>query len=450
MKISNYNILIVDDEKPIRDMLYNFLSDNGYNIQVASDGTEALEKLKKTIFHLVISDLTMPKMDGHQLLLLIKKLYPNTAVVMMTAHFSIDSIVSAIRNGAYDYITKPFSLDEILFKIQKILDVRNISIENELLRSQLFEKYDFSKIIGKSNAIMKVLELIKKISIAKSNILILGESGTGKELIAHAIHINSQSKQGPFLSINCGAISSNLLESELFGHKKGAFTGAHKDKVGLFQAAENGTLFLDEMGEMQLELQVKLLRAIEERKVQPVGSTEKIAFNARIISATNLKLYEEVEKGNFREDLYYRLNVVEVKIPPLRERKGDIPLLVKHFINKKNATLGLNITKVEDNVIKSLKSHNWKGNIRELENVIERAMILTETEIITIDSLPDYIEKPFQSSNIDITNDLSLKDAVANFEKDFANKLITKFNGDKTLVAKKLGISLASLYRKLS
>ncbi len=448
--MSNYNILIVDDEKPIRDMLYNFLDENKYNVQLASNGEEALEELKKTVFHLVITDLTMPKMDGHQLLKQIKILYPSSAVVIMTAHFSVDSIVSVIRNGAYDYITKPFSLDEILFKIQKILDIRNISIENELLRSQLFEKYDFSKIIGKSNGIIKVLELIKKITIAKSNILILGESGTGKELIAHAIHINGLTKQGPFLEINCGAIHSNLLESELFGHTKGAFTGAHKDKIGLFQAAENGTIFLDEMGEMQLELQVKLLRAIEERKVQPVGSTEKIDFNARIISATNLDLYTEVENGNFREDLYYRLNVVEVKIPPLRDRKGDIPLLVKHFIKKKNTSLGLKIEKAEEQVIATLKSHNWKGNIRELENIIERAMILTETNKITIESLPDYIKTPFQNSLINIPDDLSLKVAVSNFEKEFVNKLINKFNGDKTLVAKKLGISLASLYRKLS
>lgn len=451
----NFQILVVDDEEIIRNVLSDLLAREGYTIDTAVDGIDALEQFNRNSYDLVITDLTMPRLDGMGLLKKLKESDPELKVIVITAYATLESAVSVIREGAYDYIVKPFIIDEVLFKIRNIFNIQHLSKENLALRSQFHEQYDFSHIIGKSRAILGVLEMIKKISVARSNVLITGESGTGKELVARAIHTNSPGSDGPFLGVNCGAIPENLLESELFGYKKGAFTGAFKDKEGMFIAAGDGSIFLDEIGEMPIGLQIKLLRALEERAVQPVGSHEPRPFSARIISATNKNLLDEVEKGNFREDLFYRLNVVEVKLPPLRERQDDIPLLVRHFLDKKGKELNLAVRHISSEAMQILERYQWRGNIRELENTIERAMILSDGETITASALPRHISGHEPVKTIRETapprtdTRLPLKEAQRNFELRYIEAVLQETDGDKKNAAERLGISLASLYRKL-
>lgn len=446
-----FEILIVDDEKMIREVLKDLLDKEGYRTTCAEDGVDALEKMEATEFDLIITDLTMPRMDGMALLRHLKQHHPEVTTIVLTAYSNLESAVAVVREGAFDYIVKPFIVDEILYKIRNIFNMKTLSEENVALKSQLQEKFDFSNIIGKSEAIMTVLGMIKKISIARSNVLITGESGTGKELVARAIHINSPCKDGPFRAINCGAIPENLLESELFGYKKGAFTGAYKDKDGMFIAAQNGTLFLDEIGEMPINLQIKLLRALEERVVQPVGSNTPLPFNARLVAATNKNLMDEIAANTFRRDLYYRLNVVELHVPPLRDRKDDLPLLIRHFIRQKNRDLNLNIKGIDEEAIRIFYESDWKGNIRELENVIERAMILSEEGRITVNCLPPQLRKgtrPATSIAIPATV-LPFKEALRNFEREYINMVLEATDNDKREAARRLQISLASLYRKL-
>lgn len=457
-------ILVVDDEEIIRNILLDMLSQDGHTVHTAVDGKDALEQLEGSSYDLVLSDLTMPRLDGAALLRIIRERWPETLVIIITAYGSVDSAVSAMREGAYDYITKPFLIEEIRLRIRNILAMRSLSRENTALRNQLQEKYDFSAIIGKSEGILGVLEMIRRISIARSNVLILGESGTGKELVARAIHANSPCRSGPFLAINCGAIPENLLESELFGYKKGSFTGAYKDKVGLFASADEGSLFLDEIGEMPPGLQTKLLRALEERVVQPIGSTETLPFTARIIAATNKDLAREIVTGSFREDLYYRLNVVEIRVPPLRERQDDIPLLARYFVKKKSEAIAMPEPEVEPEAMRALEQHTWKGNIRELENIIERAVILCEGNRIGLSSLPSHLrqiavpDEPERRLPALALNEIapadtagqSLKQAVAAFERRYVAETIRQCADDKKEAAARLGISVASLYRKLS
>ena len=446
-----FEILIVDDEKVIRNVLKDLLTKEGYRITTAEDGIDALEKMETTAFDLVITDLTMPRMDGMALLKHLRKHHRDTTVIVLTAYANLESAVSVVREGAYDYIVKPFIVDEILYKIKNIFNIKVLSDENVALKNQLHDKFDFSNIVGKSESIQSVLAMIRKISIARSNALITGESGTGKELVAKAIHTNSPSGKGPFLAINCGAIPENLLESELFGYKKGSFTGAYKDKDGMFVAAQDGTLFLDEIGEMPITLQIKLLRALEERTVQPIGSNTVLPFNARIVSATNKNLLEEVSAGNFRRDLYYRLNVIELHIPPLRDRKDDLPLLTRHFIKQKNSELNLNVKGIDEEAMQIFYRYEWKGNIRELENVIERAMILSESGRITTHCLPPQLfggEEPQSPTMMPLTI-LPFKEAVHEFEKNYIQRILQETGNDKKEASKLLKISLASLYRKL-
>lgn len=438
-------ILIVDDEKPIRDSLKIILEEEGYKTDVAADGEEALNKIKEDNFDIIISDIKMPKLDGIQLLESATKISPDSFFIIMTAYASVKTAIDALRNGAYDYLIKPVEFDDIIIRVKRLLDYKNLATENKKLRQRVSSDLGFVNIIGKSEPMKKVFEIINQVAPTNSNVLIVGKSGTGKEMVAKAIHQSSKRKDKIFLPINCGAISENLIESELFGHKKGSFTGATEDKVGLFKVADGGTLFLDEIGELPLNLQVKLLRAIEDKEFFPVGATKPVSTDARIIAATNQNLFEKTKSGEFREDLYYRLNVVEIKLPTLNERRDDIPLLVNHFIDKFCKEMGKKILGVDNETMKILLSHEWRGGVRELENVIERAVIFASKEIITKENLADYLNINALSGGYED----SLKDALRNFERDHILKIIKKYNYNKEEAAKALEIGLSSLYRKM-
>ena len=438
-------ILIVDDEKPIRDSLKMVLDDEGFTTSVASDGEDALQKLQTENFDVVISDIKMPKLDGIQLLEAASKVSPDTFFIIMTAYASVKTAIDALRNGAYDYLIKPVEFDDVILRLKKLIEFKSLSAENRALRQRLSYETGFVNIIGNSEPMKKVFDVISQVAPTNSNILIMGKSGTGKEMVAKAIHQNSKRKDKIFLPINCGAISENLIESELFGHKKGSFTGASEDKLGLFKVADGGTLFLDEIAELPLNLQVKLLRALEDRAFFPVGGTKPVSTDVRLISATNQDLFEKTKLGEFREDLYYRLNVVEIKLPTLNERRDDIPLLVNHFIEKFCKEMGKKILGVDNDTMKILLSHEWRGGVRELENVIERAVIFASKEMITPSSLADYLKtNAAQTGDID-----SLKEALRIFEKDHITKTIKKYEFNKEEAAKALDIGLSSLYRKM-
>jgi two-component system response regulator PilR (NtrC family) len=438
-------ILVVDDERSIRDSLKMVLQEEGYQAQSACDGKEALHLLHQENFDILITDLKMPEMDGLELTKQCLQAYPKIAVIIITAYGSLDSAIKALRLGAHDYILKPFDFDDVLLKVQRIIQQKELILENKVLRREIHTRYDFSNIVGQSPQMQKVFDLIRKVANTKGNVLITGKSGTGKELVARAIHFNSDRANKPFVPINCGAIVGTLMESEFFGHKKGAFTGAIQDKDGYFKMAHRGTLFLDEVGDIPQHLQVKLLRAIEDGKIVPVGATSPIEVDVRIIAATNRDLTKEMEKGNFREDLYYRLNVVEIKLPSLNERREDIPLLVDHFIKKYNKELNRHILGTDNETMRILMNYQYKGGIRELENVIERALILCEGEYITKQDLPpNMIEKEYEMNVPD-----RLKEAIATFEKRHIMNILRRTKNNKEEAAKILDISLSSLYRKV-
>jgi len=438
-------ILIVDEEKEIRETVSLVLSEEGYETAIASTGKEALNYLNENDFDVLITDLRMPEMDGIELIKKSLKICPQTSVIIITAHASVESAIEALRIGAFDYILKPFDFDDLILKVQRLLNHKELALENQALRKEVEEKYDFSNIIGQSHEMQGVFNLIKKVSATKGNVLITGKSGTGKELVARAIHFHSPRKNKRFVAINCGAIVGTLMESEFFGHKKGSFTGAINDKDGFFKIANQGTLFLDEVGDIPLPLQVKLLRAIEEEEIYPVGASNPIKVDIRIIAATNRNLAKEVDRGNFREDLYYRLNVIEIQLPSLTNRKEDIPLLVQHFIDKYNRELNRHIKNPDNKTMRILRNHDWKGGIRELENVIERAIILCESDVITPKDLPPNM----MNSDVEEETPTRLKDAVAHFEREHIKKILQKTAINKEEAANILGISLSSLYRKM-
>ncbi|NOX87624.1 MAG: sigma-54-dependent Fis family transcriptional regulator [Calditrichaeota bacterium] len=439
------NILVVDDERSIRDSLKMVLLEEGYEVQVASDGKEALEHLDKKDYDILITDLKMPEVDGMQLTKRCLQVYPQISVIIITAYGSLETAIEALRLGAHDYILKPFDFDDVLLKIQRLIKHKELIRENIALRREIHSRYDFSNIVGQSHQMKEVFKLIQKVAKTKGNVLITGKSGTGKELVARAIHFNSDRANKPFVAINCGAIVGTLMESEFFGHKKGAFTGAIRDKDGYFKIANGGTLFLDEVGDIPLHLQVKLLRAIEEGVIMPVGGTSPIEIDVRIIAATNRDLVKDMEEGRFRDDLYYRLNVVEIKLPSLNERREDIPLLVDHFIKKYNYELKRKVIGTDNETMRILMNYPWKGGIRELENVIERALILCESDYITKKDLPpNIINEEFSSPIPD-----RLKDAVAVFEREHIIKILKRTGNNKDEAAKLLDISLSSLYRKM-
>lgn len=438
-------ILIVDDEKAIRDSLKLILDDEGYETDIAQDGQEALDKIKEIDYDLVLTDIKMPNVDGMELLNKASKLSPNSFFIVMTAYASVKTAVEAMRIGAYDYLIKPIEFDDLILRIKRLVDYRKVSMENKSLRQRVSAESGFQNIIGQSDAMKRVFSLINQVAPTNSNVLIYGKSGTGKELVAKAIHFNSLRKDKIFLPVNCGAISENLIESELFGHKKGSFTGATEEKAGLFKVADGGTLFLDEIGDLPLNLQVKLLRAIEDKQFLPVGGTKPVTSNARIIAATNQNLFEKTKSGEFREDLYYRLNVIEIKLPSLNERKEDIPLLSSHFIEKYCNEMGKKILGLDNDTLKALMSHNWRGGVRELENVIERAVIFAKEDYLSVDDLAENVKGGTgQQAFPD-----SLKDAIKNFEKDHIIRVIKKYDYNKEEAAKALSIGLSSLYRKM-
>lgn len=438
-------ILIVDDEPTIRETLSVILKEEGYQTDIADNGLTALERAKEQDYDLIITDLKMPHMDGLELLRHVRENFPGTSVILITAYGTMESAIQALRLGAYDFILKPIDFDDVLLRIGRLMEHRLLQQENKFLKAEIQDRFSVDNIIGESPPMKQVFRLIEKVAATKGNVLISGKSGTGKELVARAIHYNSPRKDKRFVAINCGAIVDNLMESEFFGHKKGSFTGALRDKEGFFKVADGGTLFLDEVGEIPLHLQVKLLRVLETGEFTPVGETTPEKVDVRIIAATNRDLAQEVEKGTFREDLYYRLNVVGIDLPPLSERKEDIPLLVNHFIEKYNHELNRQIKGVDEETMRILMNYEWKGGIRELENVIERAFILCENDIITTEDLPPNLTR------VELLPDTpeKLKEAVASFEKTHIARILKSTGGDKEEAARRLGISLSSLYRKI-
>ncbi len=441
-------VLIVDDEASMRHMLSLLLKKEGYGVDEAKEGAEALEKLAGEEFDFILCDIRMPKMDGMDFLRRAVEMRLPSTIIMMSAYGTIDTAVEAMKLGAYDYISKPFKTDEVLLTLRKAEERERLIRENISLKKQ----YHFENIVAKSKEMHEIFETIKKISKYKTTVLITGESGTGKELVARAIHFNSPRADKPFVTINCGAIPENLLESELFGHRKGSFTGAVQSKRGLFEEADEGSIFLDEIGELPLQLQVKLMRVLQEGEIRRVGDTEPIMVDVRIIAATIKDLEREVEGGNFRDDLLYRLNVLNIRIPPLRERKEDIPLLIEHFIGKHNQTLSKRIEGIDPEAMELLLDCEWRGNVRELENVIERAMVLTDEErriqakYFALSPGPE--SEGFRSLSLS-GDGLSIKKGSRELEIELIKKALQRTKGNRTQAARLLEISCRALIYKI-
>ena len=441
-------ILIVDDEIDARELMQELFESKGYFSDTAKHGLDALNKIRESEPDIVISDIRMPEMDGMQLLEILSKSYSHIPVMMVTAHGTIETAVEAMKMGAKDYILKPLSLDEILIKVENIAQMRNLVRENEYLRKKLESRFDFKNIIGKSEKITLLFKMIKDIAPTNTTVLIQGENGTGKELIANAIHFNSPNVKKPFIKLNCGVLAESLLESELFGHVKGAFTGAIKDKIGRFEMANGGTLFLDEIGDITPNMQVKLLRVLQEGEFERVGGTETLKVDVRIIAATNKNLEEEIITNNFRQDLYYRLNVIPVLVPPLRERQDDVKLLVEHFLAKFNAIYNKNISGLDEKIMETLEEYEWPGNIRELENVLERAVVLNKSNKLSLEDFPDKIIKR-QRTAVEFSEEDGLSQAVNEYEKSLIISELEKNNGNKFQTALKLKINRSTFMSKL-
>jgi two-component system response regulator PilR (NtrC family) len=440
-------ILVVDDEDIIRDSLSYILKKEKYEVSEASNGKIAFKMLKDTSYDLVITDLEMPEMKGIELLEEIKKMGLQTNTIIITAYGSMETAIAALRSGASDYILKPVEFDELIIKVKKLFEVRDLHLENRILRKELQHEYDYTNIIGKSPAITQIFEMIKAVADTDSTVLISGNSGTGKELVAKALHYNSKRSNKPFIALNCGAISENLIESELFGHKKGAFTGAISDKEGFIKAAEKGTLFLDEISEMPPQLQVKLLRAIQEKEYTPVGTTLSLPVNVRFIASTNKILTEQVNQGKFREDLFYRLNVVEIHLPSLKERESDLPLLADHFLDKYRKQMNKNIKGISNDAMRALMNHEWKGEIRELENIIERAAIFCNEDFIGVKHLPLQFKSEIEPTEFSPSG--SLDESVKKFEKEMITRALESNDFNKEKTAETLQVGLSTLYRKM-
>ncbi len=436
------HILIVDDERVMRDSLSEWLREDGYEVVAVEDGAQALEKVRKERWDVLLVDLKMPGMDGIEVLDKVKKTNKETPVIIMTAYATVDSAVEAMKKGAYDYIVKPFNPEEIGLAIRKIIAYQDLLKENIYLRQELEKKYEFRDVIGKSHKMQEVLALVKTVARSNSTILIEGESGTGKELVARAIHNSSLRNDGPFVAVSCAALPETLLESELFGHEKGAFTGAVSTKKGRFELANKGTLLLDEIGDISSKTQVDLLRVLEEKEFRRVGGTEVIKTDVRIISATNKDLKRLVEEGRFREDLYYRINVVSIQLPPLRDRKEDVPLLVQHFLRKYCIENKKEIDGLSEEAFRFLIKYDWPGNVRELENAIERAVVITKGRIVLLEDLPGPIraEGEFKPAS-----NMQLREV----EKEHVLNALELNNWNITRTAKILGIDRNTLSSKI-
>lgn len=441
-------ILVVDDDADMRELVHDMLKDRGHQVTTAGSGQEALKLLGEEDYAVVLTDLRMKGMQGLELLTEIKRSSADVGVILMTAFGSVETAVEAMKHGASDYLTKPVKKDELVRAVERVIRETALRREVSRLRREVHKEYSFHQILGKSKAIQAVFDLIRRVADSPTNVLITGESGTGKELVAKAIHYNSDRKDAPFVPVNCAAIPEPLLESELFGHIRGAFTDAKMDKRGLFEEAQKGTLFLDEISELPLMLQAKILRAIQEKEIRRVGANKPIAVDVRIIAATNLNLGDEVKAKRFRDDLYYRLNVIELKLPPLRERREDIPLLVDAFLNKCAASRAKAVKGVSESALAMLMDYAWPGNVRELENVIERAVTLSRGEKIVPEDLPATIQGSRGDRRVlDEAAERTLPlDAV---EKEYILKILDKMGGNKYQTAHVLGIDRKTLYRKL-
>ncbi len=444
-------ILIVDDEESFRNVLTVILRKEGYEVEGAANGEEGLSKISSAAFDHVLCDIRMPKMDGLEFLQESQKAGTEAPVIMMSAYGTVDTAIEAMKLGAYDYISKPFKPDEIILTLKKAEERERLRKENELLRREVKKEYSFENIVSKNEKMTKLFEIIRKVAPYKSTILITGESGTGKELVAKAIHYNSDRSKKLFVPVNCGAIPENLLESELFGHVKGAFTDAIRTKKGLFEEADEGTIFLDEIGELPAQLQVKLLRALQDGEIRRVGESKSLQIDVRVIAATVKDLVREVNEGRFRDDLFYRLNVLHLSIPPLRERREDIPLLSQHFINKHNQNLNKHVKEVDSKALEALMNYKWSGNVRELENTIERAVVLTDGEKIELDNLPFEIQN-FQNEVPMVSmaeEEYSIKKGSRILEMGLIRKALRKTKGNHTHAARLLEISHRALLYKI-
>jgi len=454
--LQQYRILIADDEDVIRFVLHEALGKEGYEIEEASNGEEAVLKARNTSFDLVILDIKMSRMDGIEALKEIQKIDPGIPVVMITAYGNSQIAMQAVREGAYDYFNKPFDVNEIRIVIKRALEKRRLQNQIERLENQILQEFRFDRIIGTSPKMQEVFALVNKVITNDVNVLVGGESGTGKELVAQAVHYHSYRSKKPFVKVSCVAIPETLLESEMFGHERGAFTGAHQTKLGKFELAQGGTLFLDEIGDMPLSLQVKLLRVIQERELERIGGTKTIKVDIRLIASTNRNLAEAVKEQTFREDLYFRINVLPIYLPPLRERVDDIPLLVQHFIKYYNQKIGKHVKKVSDEVMKILMDYSWPGNVRELENVIQRAIILSIGDTITPDILPPNLHvSPLIPELSHIAEDFNLpmleriQLVTDKIEEQMIRAALVKANFRRQETADLLGISRKSLHNKM-
>jgi two-component system response regulator AtoC len=444
-------ILIVDDEENFRHMLSVILIKEGYEVETASNGEEGLKKAVASPFDQILCDIRMPRMDGLEFLKAIQKTGVEATIVVMSAYGTVDIAIEAMKLGAYDYISKPFKPDEIILTLRKAEEREQLRRENQLLRREVTKEYSFENIVSKNEKMQNIFDVIKKVAQYKSTVLISGESGTGKELVARALHYNGERSPNPFIPVNCGAIPENLLESELFGHAKGAFTDAIRTKKGLFEEADGGTLFLDEIGELPGQLQVKLLRVLQEGEIRRIGESKPIQIDVRIVAATVKDLAKEVNEGRFREDLFYRLNVLPIHIPPLRERKEDIPLLIHHFIQKFDQAMDKNVTDIDHKALEGLMNYKWYGNVRELENTIERAIVLTDKNIIELENLPIEIQNFKEEFQLEPLADeeYSIKKASKSLEINLIKKALKKTKGNHTHAARILEISHRALLYKI-
>ncbi len=438
-------ILLVDDEDTLRQNLAQVLSEEGFDVIACADGREALRALKTNPVDVLITDLRMPGIPGMELIDQVMKRWPDIITMVITAFGDVESAVEVMKKGARDYICKPLNFDELIFKVKRLIAETDLSRENTLLREQIRQSYGFAGLVAKSPAMTMILDTINRISHTTSNVLICGESGTGKEMLALALHYGGVTKDKPFVAVNCGGLVDTLVESELFGYRRGAFTGAYTDRLGYFEAAENGTLFLDEIGNLPLKSQAVLLRAIEEKSIVRVGENRPRPVNIRIVAATNRDIEKAVEAGEFREDLYFRLNVVRITVPPLRERPEDIPPLIEHFIRKYNAELKCQCPGIEPEALEVMCNYRWRGNVRELENVIERALIFAGNKPISVHelSIASSADETAHAPTLD------LRTAARDFERQHILKAMAMHKNDKVAVAEALGIGLSSLYRKM-
>ena len=442
--METYQILFVDDDQQILEIVSTYLSRFGYVVDTVNSGPAAIEKIQQRDYAVVFTDLIMPEISGLDLLKSVKRSNPATEVVIVTGYGTIESAIEALKLGGYDYLQKPINFERLKILIERILEKRKLLLENIQIRQRLKDRFSFDQLVGKSPKMQQIYEIIDRISTGSPTVLIQGESGTGKELVANVIHQNSVRRDKPFIPVNCGAIAEGLLESELFGHVKGAFTGAIKDNIGLFKAADGGTLFLDEIAEVPPALQVKLLRALQERKIRPVGDTHEFGIDVRVIAATNKELEHAIENKTFRKDLYYRLNVISIHLPPLREIKEDIPHLVQHFMKKFSKETHRQVSRIAPEALDLLMGYDWPGNVRQLENIIERGFALGEGDMICVRDLPSEIREMDRQMNISDAN-LNL---VEN-EKVLIRRALQQTLGNKAEAAQLLGINITTVYRKM-